>query len=78
MSADNLVSAAAGTSTTMLAMITGFIQTSGIIEVTVYGIIGGAAGYLGKKAIQKLYALISNFYHYKSIKSNQNNQKDET
>lgn len=73
MSADNFISAAAGTSTTMLAMITGIVQTSGAIEVAIYGLVGGAAGYLGKKIIQKLYSILYNFYQ--SIKSNKKQSK---
>lgn len=36
----------------MLGMITGMIRVEAIIEIAVYGIIGGAAGLLGKWIIQ--------------------------
>lgn len=49
---DNWLSTIAGSISSLLAMITGIIQVTTLMEVALYGLIGGALGYLGKWIVQ--------------------------
>ena len=49
---DNWISTITGSFTSILAMITGMIKVETMIEVAVYGLIGGAVGMIGKWLVQ--------------------------
>ncbi|MEZ5195106.1 MAG: hypothetical protein R2764_01505 [Bacteroidales bacterium] len=45
---DNIMASITGTMTSLLSMLTGLINVTTAIEVIFYGLIGGAAGMIGK------------------------------
>lgn len=45
---DNVISAAGGSVMSFIAMICGFIQIHTLIEIALYGLVGGATGMIGK------------------------------
>lgn len=49
---DNLLATITGTITSLLSMITGLINVTTALEVIFYGLVGGAAGMVGKWIVQ--------------------------
>ena len=45
---DSLLSSITGSGTALMGMITGLINVNTMMEVLIYGVIGGGAGLLGK------------------------------
>ena len=49
---ENTLTTITGSLSSLLGMILGMIQVGTLLEVAIYGIVGGAAGLLGKWVIQ--------------------------
>jgi uncharacterized membrane protein len=59
---DNFLSTITGSITSLLGMIVGMIHVETMIEVAVYGFIGGAVGLLAKWLIQHIRSKCEQFF----------------